>query len=151
MYLVAGKDYLSNLDRRERKYLDKPGDNSGRGWSGLGLRTQQAQSLTMVSAETRALLFKNSFVSFTADPEDDLMEDEEKATDTESAVTVCIWESPEELFLETYHCFGKDGQLIADLTPGAGQAMVAACRMGKRYLGFAHNRLHVDYLKEAVP
>ena len=160
LFLVAGKERFANTPLKERTHVDLPGDNSARGWSGISLVSPQSQSLSSVSKEMKDLIFKSAHVHVTVDEEDKLDDEEDAPADKENvAVPICPWEQPEEVFLELFNCFGSfatkekndNAALIVDLTPGSGRARVAAARLGRRYLGFCHNTLHAEMIRESVP
>ena len=158
LFLIAGKERFAATPLKERTHVDLPGDNSSRGWAGLSLLSPQNQSLSSVSKEMKDLIFKSAHVHVTADDEDKL-EDEDDGPEKESMIVpICPWEHPEEVFLELFNCFGNftrekndNVAVIVDFTPGSGRACVAAARLGRRYVGFCHNALHAEMIRESVP
>lgn len=152
VFICAGTEYLSALPIRERQFIDKPGNNTARGWSNLSLRSFESQQLSSATKETKDLLLKNAFVSIEkkADPEDVVNDEPEEAEEASLSVPLFHWESPEEVFGEIFHCFAlNNSMVVVDLTPGSGVSCAAAARSGRRFVGFTHNKLHSDLVKES--
>lgn len=84
-----------------------------------------------------------------ADPEDVVNDEPEEAEEASLSVPLFHWESPEEVFGEIFHCFAVKAMVVVDLTPGSGVSCVAAARSGRRFVGFTHNKLHSDLVKES--
>ena len=142
---------MSSLPVRERQFIDKPGNNTARGWSNLSLRSFESQQLSSATKETKDLLLKNAFMSIEkkADPGDVVNDEAEEAEEASLSVPLFHWESPEEVFGEIFHCFAVNAMVVVDLTPGSGVSCVAAARSGRRFVGFTHNKLHSDLVKES--
>ena len=150
VFVAAGSTRFKNLPRRERRWVDLPGDNASRGWTGVGLRTQEDLDLNSVLPQTKDLLFQGQ-PSTTESHTSECPEDESERV----RVSCFPWEHSESIFKELHNCLAAETSqaktLIVDLTPGSGVAATAAARHGVKYLAYCHNALHIDLIRETAP
>ncbi|CAJ1378673.1 unnamed protein product [Effrenium voratum] len=150
LLLVGSAEFWDSLPRRERKYVDLPGHSGSLGWTRLSLRSASDRDANCILPLTKSLIWTGApgLSEAYADEAPDGDEIVQAVPDEASPVSLCEWESPEELYAEVMHCYMPDKSRLVDILPGSGMKAVAAARMGKSYVGFVRSALHAALIRE---
>lgn len=154
--VVGRSEYYSGLPSRERKWIDVPGTNASRGWSGLPLRSEVYNT---VSPETKKLVCgengneKHALEATAEGLESDVAEE---VFEENAKLVLFPWECTEQVYAELLHCFAGDvddevRSTVLDLTPGSGMLCTAATRAGLHYVGLTNSLLHSQLIEETAP
>lgn len=153
--VVGRSEYYSGLPSRQRKWIDVPGTNASRGWSGLPLRSEVYNT---VSPETKKLVCgeneKHALEATTEGLESDVAEE---VLEENAKLVLFPWECIEQVYAELLHCFASgdvDDEVrstVLDLTPGSGMLCTAATRAGLHYVGLTNSLLHSQLIEETAP
>ena len=156
---------------RPRKYINLPGDNSCRGLSSLGLRSEMhygvqvsLQTLKLVQEPTEGADLRDEFdappLLIAEEGEEDEGEAKPKNCKISGSSSEDLsrawfpWAVSEMFWREFLNCYGRaEGAkktIVVDLTPGCGMLALAAARSQTRYVGFALNQTHVSALMETL-
>ena len=138
-FVISGKGYATDL--RERRFIDLPGSNRSRGWSGCSLKEEHEQIRVPYKLKKELEAPKESVLK-----KDVLSSEDPQVGHEDSALTTVAddepswlwnWGHSEKFFRELFFAFGTPNTVrVVSCTPSSA-AMMAAARDRFRYLGFA--------------
>lgn len=146
-YVVSGKNYSTGL--RERRFLDVPGCNRSRGWSGCGLK-EEGDQLKIPYSLKLGLEAKKEDVTKKEVVADEQAGDEKDSSQVDSKEGSMVWQwgHPEIFWRELFHAFGTPPGLRIVSTTASSAAMVAAARDGYLCHGYVRTQTCKQILME---